>query len=123
GNIAFALAAYNAGEGAVARHAGIPPYAETREYVRRALVAYHGTSMGLGAGATDPMIGGSFRGVPTRSAIAAAFARVRMDKGARLLSNTGLTHRVAPVLGRREPETLAAASKPAEAPILGRVAP
>jgi hypothetical protein len=125
GNIAFALAAYNAGEGAVARHAGVPPYAETQEYVRRALVAYHGTSIGLGAGTPGPMIGGSFRGVPTRMAIAAAFAKVRVDKGARLLSNAGPARRVSPVLGRTEPVTVAAAaaSKHAEAPILGRVSP
>jgi soluble lytic murein transglycosylase-like protein len=37
GNVRLALAAYNAGDGAVERHGGIPPYPETIEYLDRVL--------------------------------------------------------------------------------------
>jgi hypothetical protein len=39
-NLPKLLAAYNAGEGAVGRYDGVPPYPETREYVRRVLWLY-----------------------------------------------------------------------------------
>jgi soluble lytic murein transglycosylase-like protein len=40
GDIALTAAAYNAGEGAVMRYDGVPPYSETREYVKRVLAFY-----------------------------------------------------------------------------------
>jgi SLT domain-containing protein len=45
GDVRLSLAAYNAGAGAVARSAGIPHYAETRNYVKR-ITQLYGGSMG-----------------------------------------------------------------------------
>ena len=39
GDVALVAAAYNAGERAVERHLGVPPFLETRAYVRRILAA------------------------------------------------------------------------------------
>jgi soluble lytic murein transglycosylase-like protein len=39
-NLPYVLAAYNAGESAVVKHGGIPPFPETRSYVRRITAVY-----------------------------------------------------------------------------------
>ena len=41
GNLEHVLAAYNAGENAVVRYSGVPPYSETQKYVRKVTSAYH----------------------------------------------------------------------------------
>lgn len=44
GDVALVAAAYNAGEGAVEKHRGIPPYPETVKYVDKVLSRYNKTS-------------------------------------------------------------------------------
>jgi soluble lytic murein transglycosylase-like protein len=59
GRVELALAGYNAGPGAVEKHGGVPPYAETRDYVKQVMMLYRGDSVprvdrgGLGASGSD----------------------------------------------------------------------
>ena len=52
GSVDLALAAYNAGPGAVRRFGGIPPYAETRSYVNKVTTLLQGTTV-----SSRPVIG------------------------------------------------------------------
>lgn len=56
GSIPLALAAYNAGGGAVKKYGGIPPYAETQNYVKSIMSIYQGGNVSLSA---DPNAGSS----------------------------------------------------------------
>lgn len=49
GRVELALAGYNAGPGAVEKHKGVPPYAETRDYVKQVMMLYRGDQGDSGA--------------------------------------------------------------------------
>jgi hypothetical protein len=54
GDVSLAVAAYNAGEAAVDRYRGVPPYAETRAYVSKVLDAFGSYFQPFDASVTEP---------------------------------------------------------------------
>lgn len=54
GNVQLVVAAYNAGEGAVNRYRGVPPYAETRGYVKRITEIFKAAEHPFDPGVTSP---------------------------------------------------------------------
>lgn len=54
GNVSLVAAAYNAGEGAVNRFRGVPPYAETRGYVKRIVALFKRDEHPFDPGVTAP---------------------------------------------------------------------
>ncbi|HEY8118510.1 MAG TPA: transglycosylase SLT domain-containing protein [Methylophilaceae bacterium] len=54
GDVKLAVAGYNAGEKAVDRYKGVPPYAETRQYVKRVLMLYQRSNHPYDEKITDP---------------------------------------------------------------------
>jgi soluble lytic murein transglycosylase-like protein len=81
GDLETTLAAYNAGEAAVERYGGVPPYDETRDYVRNILGAYYGRADLKGGF-------GKQEARPLRSAASRRPVRVTRDAKDRVLLTT-----------------------------------
>jgi TPR repeat protein len=71
GDVTLVTAAYNAGEGAVVRYRGVPPYAETRQYVARVTGVYGKVRHKFNPGVVEPAAMVLVRRLQTVSAVEA----------------------------------------------------
>ena len=72
GDVALTVAAYNAGEGAVTRYGAVPPYRETRDYVRKILgILSRGPALPTAATTMVSFTPGGSADVPAAAAVPA----------------------------------------------------
>jgi soluble lytic murein transglycosylase-like protein len=88
GSVELALAAYNAGPGAVQRHRGVPPYRETHDYVRKVVTLWRGRPpVSLPVGVLPPPPAATSRPAQVRP------VTVRRDPSNRLVVTTSVAGR------------------------------
>ncbi|HFC92701.1 MAG TPA: lytic transglycosylase domain-containing protein [Leucothrix mucor] len=84
-NMRFAAAAYNAGEGRVDRYKGVPPYRETRRYVKNVLRVYNKLkSHRKSLGKKDKVIRVSGKRAKKRISLIKASSHLKMYKNIKL---------------------------------------